>query len=74
LYKLYDVSYIEKKDRPTKYDKEILNHSKLWTKQQLSEQIEIISQYERWAKMKSNMLINHMRMDYMQQQLGLGLK
>jgi DNA polymerase III delta subunit len=74
LYKLYDVSYIEKKDRPTKYDKEILNHSKLWTKQQLSEQIEILSQYERLAKMKSNMLINHMRMDYMQQQLGLGLK
>jgi DNA polymerase III delta subunit len=74
LYKLYDVSYIEKKDRPSKYDKEIQNHSKLWTKEQLIEQIEILSSFERLAKMKSNSLINQMRIEHMRNQIGMGIK
>ncbi len=53
LLKLMDPSYIEKKARPSKYDKEIDSHSKLWKRDELQRAIRNFSKLEIEAKKKN---------------------
>ncbi|HAZ12081.1 MAG: hypothetical protein A2X86_06480 [Bdellovibrionales bacterium GWA2_49_15] len=39
LLKLYDPSYAQKKGRPSKYDKEIIDHSRFWKRQDILENL-----------------------------------
>ena len=63
LFKLYDNSYIEKKSRPTKYDRQIMTHSKLWTKDEIVELLNIFSNYLILAKKKDHNLLLHLKHD-----------
>lgn len=53
LLKLMDTSYVDKKARPSKYDKEILAHGALWNRQELQKMIRSFSELEIDAKTKS---------------------
>lgn len=53
LFKLMDVSYIEKKARPSKYDKEIQSHAQLWERSELQKVIRNFSKLEIQAKKKN---------------------
>jgi DNA polymerase III delta subunit len=53
LLKLMDISYIDKKARPSKYDKEIQSHSALWKPDDLQKVIRNFSKLEIQAKKKS---------------------
>jgi DNA polymerase III delta subunit len=53
LFKLMDTSYIEKKPRPSKYDKEILAHGVLWEREELQKLIRIFGELEIDAKSKN---------------------
>ncbi|MFT6069764.1 MAG: DNA polymerase III delta subunit [Bacteriovoracaceae bacterium] len=53
LLKLIDTSYVDKKPRPSKYDKEILAHGVLWEREELQKLIRSFSELEIDAKTKS---------------------
>lgn len=53
LFKLVDTSYVDKKPRPSKYDKEILAHGALWDREELQKLIRSFSELEIEAKTKS---------------------
>ncbi len=54
LAKLLDPSYINQKNRPSKYDKEIMQHAKLWERQQLLEQLQLWDKWEILLKSSSS--------------------
>ena len=64
LLKLYDPSYMYKKPRMTKYDKEVDAHSKLWKKADLLLAVKQFSDFEILAKQKSDLLLTEMRSEY----------
>jgi DNA polymerase III delta subunit len=61
LIKMADHSYIEKKARPSKYDKEIEACAKLWQEDELSHSLRKFSKWEVLAKQKSANLISEMK-------------
>jgi|GEM_PF-5170269 len=65
LIKLYDPSFIEKKPRPTKYDKEIQDHARLWQKNDLYYHVMKFSSWLIKAKRRDPMLINEIRLTYL---------
>jgi hypothetical protein len=64
LLKLYDPSYMYKKPRMTKYDKEIDAHSKLWDRKDLLLAVNQFSDFEILAKQKSDLLLTQLRTEY----------
>jgi DNA polymerase III delta subunit len=67
LFRLADPSYIEKKARPSKYDKEILAYTKLWKKGELEKEMRIFGELEIEAKRKSANLKDQLRVEYLSQ-------
>lgn len=67
LIKILDPTYIQKKARPSKYDKEIEMHSALWKKAELSEEIHLFSTLELMAKERNVLLKNRIREIYLSQ-------
>jgi hypothetical protein len=65
LSKIMDPSYIQKKSRPSKYDREIEMHSPLWNQSELSEDIHQFSSLELMAKEKNILLKNKIREIYL---------
>ena len=53
LFKLMDISYIAKKPRPSKYDKEIQAHAALWDRPMLQKSIRSFAELEIEAKKKN---------------------
>jgi len=53
IMKLLDPSYINKKPRPTKYDKEILAHTALWERKELMRELRRFGKLEILCKKKS---------------------
>lgn len=66
LIKIFDTSYTEKKARPSKYDREIINYSRLWDKDELSGEIRKFGEWEILAKMRSEQLLTILRAEYLQ--------
>lgn len=67
LARLADTSYINKKARPSKYDKEILGHRSLWTEEEIIGEMVLFGKMEIEAKKKSLSLINDLRSLYLKQ-------
>ena len=67
LMKLIDPSYMSKKTRMSKYDKEIDAHSKLWRKSELEKEISLFSNFEILAKQKSEQLKFELRAQYLEE-------
>jgi len=61
LFRLLDPSYVEGKARMSRYDKEILSHSKLWDKVDLMDKMNMFGELEIDAKSKSADLKNKIR-------------
>lgn len=64
LLKISDTSYIQKKKRPTKYDKEIQAQAQSWTKEELKNEMRYYGGLEIMAKSKSSDLKNEIRLQY----------
>lgn len=64
LIKLMDTSYIAKKKRPSKYDKEIDTLSKVWDSDELQEELKNFAALEILAKQKSPELHFQLRNNY----------
>ena len=63
ILKMCDLSYIEaKKTKPSKYDKEIEVHSKMWTGAELRDELRFFGQCEILAKQKSKELTQNLRL------------
>jgi DNA polymerase III delta subunit len=62
LLKVLDPSYIKKKPRPTKYDKEIEAQSRLWNGTELQEEIGFFARLEIEAKKRSPELKHQMKL------------
>lgn len=56
LLKIYDPSYMDKKNRPSKYDKEIIHYSKIWKKEEIIRDIKLFSSLQCMAKEKNELL------------------
>ena len=56
IIKLLDTSYIAQKARPSKYDKQIEGHARLWKEAELKDELRFFSQLEILAKSKSQKL------------------
>ncbi|WP_127714958.1 hypothetical protein [Halobacteriovorax sp. HLS] len=65
LFKLMDPSYCDGKSRLSKYDKEILSHSKAWSASELQKEMHIFGELELAAKSKSPLLKNRLRLEYL---------
>lgn len=65
LIKLADPKLLEKKPRPSKYDKEIISLSKLWKLEELQKEIRFFSQLEILSKEKNPSLFQQIRMNYL---------
>lgn len=61
LFKLMDPSYIQKKARPSKYDKEIQANAPLWKRDELQKKIRTFAKFEIEAKKKSPYLKEKIR-------------
>jgi hypothetical protein len=64
MIKLADNSYMAKKARLSKYDKEIQSHSRLWNPSDLRSEMNFFGQMEILAKSKSPQLISHLRVKH----------
>ena len=62
--KLGDVSYIEKKKRPSKYDRTLKNFSKSWTLQEISIEIQKFSELEILSKHSPKRVLSELRNQY----------
>lgn len=62
LGKMLDPSFIDAKNRPTKYDQEIKTHSQLWEPRELVEEMGFIGQLVISAKSKDPLIYNKMRL------------
>lgn len=65
LIKLIDPSYTNKKNYLTKYDKQIVNCSKLWTKKELQHEIQFFENLEVMCKRKSFLLEHSIKSAYL---------
>jgi DNA polymerase III delta subunit len=67
LVKLADPSYIQKKSRPSKYDKEILAYSKNWESSEIAKFIETLMKLETLSKRKDEKLHLDLKSLYLNQ-------
>ena len=61
LLRLLDPSYVKHKSRPSKYDREIVNHAKLWQPTELCRQMKLFGKLEIAAKKRSGFLKAYLR-------------
>ncbi|MFZ4712431.1 MAG: hypothetical protein ACOYL6_01850 [Bacteriovoracaceae bacterium] len=66
LIKLADTKVIEKKNALTKYDKEIISMSKLWTPAELMVSVQEFSKLEILCKSRSDLLFQNIRSKFFQ--------
>ncbi len=64
MSKISDPRYIEKKSKPTKYDKQILSQSKVWKPNELVPVMEFLRSLEHKAKTKNSFLTTDIRSAY----------
>jgi hypothetical protein len=64
MSKISDPRYIEKKSKPSKYDKQILSQSKVWKLNELLLVMEFLRTLEHKAKIKNNFLKSDLRSAY----------
>ncbi len=62
IQKLFDQSYLEKKSRLTKYDKQIIHQSKLWKKTELLKAENYIGEVLIELKTNSSFFLDHLRL------------
>ena len=65
LFKLMDPSYCEGKNRLSKYDREILSQSKIWSNAELQKEMHTFGELELDAKSKNPLLKNRLRLEYL---------
>ena len=58
LIKMADPSYVEKKDRPSKYDKEVLSYAKFWKGSEIQKELILLNNFLVLAKSKDDQLFN----------------
>ena len=65
LLKLYDPSYAQKKGRPSKYDKEIVDYAKFWKQQDILENLLFFG--DLWIRTKGNdpSVLDSLRLRYL---------
>ena len=64
MAKISDPRFIEKKSKPSKYDKQILSQSKLWKQNELLLVMEFLRSLEHKAKTKNNFIKSDIRSAY----------
>jgi hypothetical protein len=64
MSKISDPRFIEKKSKPSKYDKQILSQSKVWKANELILVMEFLRSLEHKAKTKNNFLKSDLRSAY----------
>lgn len=64
MSKISDTRFIEKKSKPSKYDKQILSQSKVWKPHELNLVMDFLRTLEHKAKTKNNFLISDLRSAY----------
>jgi len=62
ILKMVDTSYMASKSRPSKYDREIELHSKIWDELELRDELKFFGKCELLAKQKSSQLRNLLRL------------
>lgn len=65
LIKVYDPSYLEEKNKHSKYDKQILQQTNLWKKSDLKRAINYFGELEILAKKKDSFLHSKLRKDFL---------
>lgn len=70
LIKVLDISYAAQKARPSKYDREIFNHARLWDKIELQKDIRRFGELEIMAKQRNDYLFPTIRSIYFQELVG----
>lgn len=65
VIKLIDPSYIDKKPRPTKYDKQILQHSQIWKREELNRFLSVLNKWMVLSKKKDASLGREIRLAYL---------
>ncbi len=65
LIKVLDPTYVSKRPRASRYDKEIMNHASLWDKDDLYQQIRKFGEWEIMAKSKDDSLRDLLRAEYL---------
>ncbi len=66
ITRLLDPSYIDKKPRASKYDKEIQAGSRLWSKEELELESNFFNEIELMAKSKSPFIMDKIRIKYLE--------
>lgn len=67
LLKLANSQELKKKDRPSKYDKELIEHSKLWQAQEIASESRFFSKLQILAKQKSSQIKHQLCLRYLEQ-------
>lgn len=67
LLKMLDPSYALKKQRPSKYDRELMAHAKSWRADQLKRAVHFFAECELMCKSKDEGLKNKLRLEYLRQ-------
>ena len=62
LLRLLDTSYIEKKKRPSRYDREVADHAVLWKADEIIRQMRLFGRLEILAKKRGSFLRPYLRM------------
>lgn len=65
LFRMLDTSYIDKKNRPSKYDKEIILYTKMWSSKEIKKSMRAFGQMQILAKKKSKLLLDYLRCEYL---------
>lgn len=65
LFKVFDPSYVQAKNKLSKYDQEILAYSKKWDRKELLKAIRQFSQFEVRCKAKDDALFEEIRLTYL---------
>lgn len=65
LVKLADTSYLANKPRLTQYDKDLQSASKLWTREEITLDIELFNHWEVLSKKRDQFLWNDMRQTHL---------
>lgn len=63
--KLYDTSYLSNKSKLTKYDRSLMQQSKLWNRSELDKVLQYLGEVTQLSKTKSVLLESKLKRDYL---------
>jgi len=67
LFKMIDADKLQKKSKINKYEKELISHSTLWTKEELAREVKLFGSLEIESKKKNPNLRDLIRQEYLKE-------